>query len=139
MHSTIGVAIQRFVEREDVTPPFGQENLTVGILLNDPQANIVVSLNGENGSVTFDREALPPDSAVSMSANTAHDLISGQRNLGKVTSANEIVVVGDRQALAVLSPFPESVRPHYKAALGDERRSDLLVNWDKEPQLKDEK
>ena len=136
VYSTIGKAIEQFVDEEKVAPLFKKESVSIGILLIDPRATIVLSLGKSNREVSFGEVAATPDSAVALTANAAHELLSGRRNLGRVTAANEIDLVGDRSSLAILLSFPERVRPYYKVALVNQRRSDLLVDWDKEPPLR---
>jgi len=129
--ATIGEAVRGCVESEGFVPVFGQEQVSLGIFLSDPQVSMSLKIRdrGEN-VVRLDAPDGGVDAGVALTAGVAHRLLSGQTNLARANGAGELSLIGDRRAVVALVCLPGLARERYRENLKLNGQSRLLGDFD---------
>ena len=127
VYETLGQLVRDVVVSGGLGPQLQLTNASVQLALSDPQTTITLAFaEGEDPTVDLGATGVSPTLTLQMSADTAHEIFSGQRNLFAALDDGRLTLLGGgRDFLGVWPALAFALPGRYAQILEATGHSDL--------------
>lgn len=130
VYDTIGQTLETLARQGTIAPHRPSGVGVVRIVVTDPGAEMTLFLSeGGPGSLNTGKTRIKPDATVTVDAQTAHEILSGQGQVALALAHGAMTIEGDRRKLVPLVSLPLSATTTYAEKLKSAGKIEMTKNW----------